>query len=43
MVEAMNRNLRRWEREPVGVLLADAGYYSDRKRAGASGRRDRSS
>ena len=30
MVEAMNRNLRRWEREPVGVLLADAGYYSDR-------------
>ncbi len=29
MVEAANRNLRRLGQEPIGVLLADAGYYSD--------------
>ncbi|MCY3921994.1 MAG: hypothetical protein OXG27_06310 [Chloroflexi bacterium] len=29
MVEAANDNLGRLERAPIGVLLADAGYYSD--------------
>ena len=29
MVEATNRNLAALGRAPIGVLLADAGYYSD--------------